>query len=169
MRLKTLFCQILANAWFFQGSSSENTASSGIPTSSDLTIPLLLPKVSTRAQKSEIPTNTIPLNLPTKTKRRPLSPPLIDPEKVSVLSSLSEEDLIRKAAEMLGESSDNNSVKKAKSSPTPAAVVFSPNVPPPVSHLITPSVKPVPTTNPPSASKRPKLDLPPVPGLEDEI
>lgn len=185
----------------FQGSSSDATTSSTAP-ASDLTIPLMLPKISTRAQKSDPPANTIPLNIPVKAKRRPAtSPPPIDLEKSSsVLSSLSEEELIRKAAEMLGESSETEKPatptgagKKpatptggAKKPPSASALpVFSPNVPPP--NVAPPNVPPpnVPppfiyNTPPPTivappgsaapapVAKRSKLDLPPVPGLEDE-
>lgn len=153
----------------------------------------MLPKISTRAQKPDPPSNTIPLNIPVKPKRRPAtSPPSADAEKpASVLSSLSEEDLIRKAAEMLGESggaekpaTPTGGAKK----PAGSLPVFSPNIPPPsVPPAIPPPNVPPPfiySTPPPAivapppaaaagatptpGAKRSKLDLPPVPGLEDE-
>ncbi|KAJ8913501.1 hypothetical protein NQ315_017051 [Exocentrus adspersus] len=113
----------------------------------DLTIPLLIPKTFTRPlsnvpQTMDTPSDTIPLNLPSKPKVKP--PPVNSPkieEKGSVLGSLSEEDLIRKAAEMLGE--DESTIKRK------------------------PAKEPLPAT-PPKRSKT-EVVLPPVPGLEDEI
>lgn len=89
-----------------------------------------------------MPSDTIPLNLPSKPKIKPLSvnSPILE-EKGSVLGSLSEEDLIRKAAEMLGEEDPKMKRKSVK--------------------------EPLPPT-PPKRSKN-DVVLPPVPGLEDEI
>lgn len=75
--------------------------------SSDFTIPLLLPTSFSRhptAHNTNVD-NTIPLNLPKKKN-------LPDTEKPSVLGSLSEEDLIRKAEEMFddGDLIDNSAV-----------------------------------------------------------
>lgn len=71
--------------------------------SSDFTIPLILPTLFSRHQTVHNTNvdNTIPLNLPKKKN-------LPDTEKPSVLGSLSEEDLIRKAEEMLGDKNDNS-------------------------------------------------------------
>ncbi|XP_050497701.1 death-inducer obliterator 1 isoform X2 [Diabrotica virgifera virgifera] len=81
---------------------------------SDLTIPLMIPKTFTRPLNNtsvappppflESSSDTIPLKLPPKPLIKPTSvnSPLLD-DKPSVLSSLSAEDLIKKAAEMLGE------------------------------------------------------------------
>ncbi|XP_066147349.1 death-inducer obliterator 1 isoform X2 [Euwallacea fornicatus] len=125
--------------------------------SSDLTIPLMIPKSFSRplASSHDIP-NTIPLNLPNKSK---LTPPFVaspeekivsDPDKPSVLSSLSEEDLIRKAAEMLKESPEEKSSKRERS-PAPRP---SKSEKKPISFSI---------------AKRPKSDvaLPPLPGMDD--
>ncbi|CAG9854881.1 unnamed protein product [Phyllotreta striolata] len=82
----------------------------------DLTIPLLIPKRNNRAASStpnqvqnSVPGDTIPLKLPNKPLIKPhlvnsplIGSPLVE-EKPSVLSSLTEEELIKKAAEMLGE------------------------------------------------------------------
>lgn len=86
-----------------------------------------------------MPSDTIPLNLPSKPKIKPISvnSPILE-DKGSVLGSLSEEDLIRKAAEMLGED-DLKTKRKSVMPPTP-----------------------------PKRSKN-EVILPPVPGLEDEI
>ncbi|XP_017775816.1 PREDICTED: death-inducer obliterator 1-like [Nicrophorus vespilloides] len=85
-------------------SQSENSNSSTVGASSDLTIPLLLPKLSSRPLTGSASSKldaTIPLNLP-KTKIKGS-----DSEKPSsVLSTLSEEELIKKAAEMLGEDAE---------------------------------------------------------------
>ncbi|XP_018574106.1 death-inducer obliterator 1-like isoform X2 [Anoplophora glabripennis] len=113
----------------------------------DLTIPLMIPKTFTRplsnpSQRIDMPSDTIPLNLPSKPKIKPLSvnSPILE-EKSSVLGSLSEEDLIRKAAEMLGEEDFKSKRKSGK--------------------------EPLPPT-PPKRAKN-EVVLPPVPGLEDEI
>lgn len=92
------------------------------------------------------------MNIPTKSKRRiNTTPPpinIVESDKSSsVLSTLTEEDLIRKAEEMLGESSN----KGKEEIPAPPAPKFSFSQPPPS-----------------LSAKRPKLDLPPVPGLEDD-
>nr|CAH7749396.1 unnamed protein product [Callosobruchus chinensis] len=102
----------------------ENTTDSGTSTpkespSTDLTIPLMIPKNFTPRvppppipSKKDLPSDTIPLNLPAKPKIKPpsMNSPLLEeksstptPSTTSVLGSLSEEDLIKKAAEMLGE------------------------------------------------------------------
>lgn len=116
--------------------------------SSDLTIPLMLPKISSRSsisrQDSASSSPTIPLNLPkAKSKSSPVVYSTESHDKGSgVLSSLSEEDLIRKAAEMLGEPS-------TASEPT-----YRPSA--------------IPSSAP--ASKRPKIDLNllPVPGKDGD-
>ncbi|KAJ8943375.1 hypothetical protein NQ318_002608 [Aromia moschata] len=92
------------------GETTESVSSSPQETSqADLTIPLMIPKTFTRplssmSQRLDMPSDTIPLNLPSKPKIKPatVNSPLLE-EKGSVLGSLSEEELIRKAAEMLGE------------------------------------------------------------------
>lgn len=150
----------------------------------------MLPKISSRPltgsaarHDSSTSSPTIPLNLPKiKSKTASTNSPMrsSEPEKpaISVLSSLSEEDLIRKAAEMLGES---EAIPKKAKEATPSFQ------PPPVSSFI-PNLSPVPLIfnkpppsigppppiissliNPPPP-KRSKIDLnqPPVPGLEDE-
>lgn len=119
----------------------------------------MLPKIGSRPvpKPPEPPINTIPLNIPTKPKRRinTTPPPIsLEPEKASsVLSTLTEEDLIRKAEEMLGESQ-----KKGKEE----FPVFNANVAPPAPPFL------FNQPPPPLGAKRPKLDLPPVPGLEDD-
>lgn len=141
----------------------------------------MLPKLSSRPltgtgvppQKMEGLSPTIPLNLP-KMKNKPSaanSPQrLADEKSTSVLSSLSEEDLIRKAEEMLGETEPTQRKTKEKDPPTPSysqgfSAIY--NTPPPallpISNIIT-----SPTAAPPL--KRSKIDLnqPPIPGLENE-
>lgn len=120
----------------------------------------MLPKIGSRPapKPTEPPINTIPLNIPTKSKRRinttPPPPISLEPDRGSgVLSSLTEEDLIRKAEEMLGESQ-----KKGKDE----VPVFNANVAPPAPPFL------FNQPPPPLGAKRPKLDLPPVPGLEDD-
>lgn len=118
----------------------------------------MLPKIGSRPapkpSEPPIPISTIPLNIPTKPKRRinTTPPPInLEPDKTSsVLSSLTEEDLIRKAEEMLGEASRKEKDEDSNVAPPPAPQ-FSFSQPPPSLN-----------------AKRPKLDLPPVPGLEDE-
>lgn len=70
-----------------------------------------------------------------------------------MLSSLTEEDLIRKAEEMLGESPR----KEKDEFPAVNSNAVAASAPP---FLYSQASS--------SSSKRPKLDLPPVPGLEDE-
>lgn len=85
----------------------------------DFTIPLMLPTTFSRhsgnSSSENTSENTIPLNLP---KKKTSS----DTDKAgSVLSSLSEEDLIRKAEEMLGgsqKSSNNVAAASAKNANT---------------------------------------------------
>lgn len=122
----------------------------------------MLPKIGSRPapKPTDPPINTIPLNIPTKSKRRinTTPPPPInhEPERVAgVLSSLTEEDLIRKAEEMLGESQ-----KKGKDE----LPVFNASVVPPAPPPFLFNQPPPPSLG----AKRPKLDLPPVPGLEDD-
>lgn len=129
---------------------------------------------SVQQMSSTHTTPTIPLNLPKiKSKTQTLSPPGTSPVVIpenkteksqSVLSTLSEEELIRKANEMLGEtepireeltpepqddsSLQDNYQKTAFKSP-------------PVIYNTTQNIVP---------TKKPKLDpsQPPIPGLEDE-
>lgn len=91
----------------------------------------------------ETSSNTIPLNLPVKSKLTPpqINSPLQEEKATSVLSTLSEEDLIKKAAEMLSEES---SVGTQKISPPPPKLNF----------------------QPPKKSKI-EVSLPPVPGVDD--
>ncbi|KAK9744164.1 Transcription factor S-II (TFIIS), central domain [Popillia japonica] len=147
----------------------------------DLTIPLMLPKISSRpltgtaaaSQKADGLSPTIPLNLPKiKSKHSATNSPqrMVDEKSTSVLSSLSEEDLIRKAEEMLGETGPVQKKSKDKEIATPAynqnfSTIY--NTPPPV--LLAPSnILNSTTVTPPL--KRSKIDLsqPPIPGLEDE-
>ncbi|KAK9888802.1 hypothetical protein WA026_001025 [Henosepilachna vigintioctopunctata] len=94
--------------------SNEETPAQNKPVDPNLTIPLMLPKSFSRPlntgvpppsiqipPKPDFPTNTIPLNLPTKSKLKLNSPHSGD--SPGLLSSLSEEELVKKAAEMLGE------------------------------------------------------------------
>ncbi|ERL86208.1 hypothetical protein D910_03619, partial [Dendroctonus ponderosae] len=130
-------------------SSTTSIKQTSAPTKEpDLTIPLIIPKTFSRpltsGQPSDLSSNTIPLNLPVKSK---LTPPqinsLLQEEKpTSVLSTLSEEDLIKKAAEMLNE--EESSVGKKKISPPPPKLNF----------------------QPPKKSKI-EVSLPPVPGVDD--
>lgn len=109
----------------------------------------MIPKTFSRPVSSTAPQDTIPLNLPIKPK---LTPPLTDSpksgqEKQSVLSTLSEDDLIKKAAEMLKENDPKPAEPKmTKKEPKPPK--------PPISFSI---------------PKRPKIELslPPVPGVDD--
>lgn len=121
----------------------------------------MLPKIGSRPvpKPSEPPpipiSSTIPLNIPTKPKRRinTTPPPInLEPDKnLSVLSSLTEEDLIRKAEEMLAEAEKKEKDDVSGNSTPPPAPTLSFSQPPP-----------------PLNAKKPKLDLPPVPGLEDD-
>ncbi|GJQ67593.1 hypothetical protein Trydic_g8399 [Trypoxylus dichotomus] len=147
---------------------------------SDLTIPLMLPKISSRPltgsaavnQKTEVLSPTIPLNLPKIKKHSATNSPQrgVDEKSTSVLSSLSEEDLIRKAEEMLSETEPVLKKSKEKELVTPPynpgfSTIY--NTPPPA--VLPPSnVVSSPTIAPPA--KRSKIDLsqPPIPGLEDE-
>lgn len=120
-----------------------------------------------------INTNLVPPNIPTiafnlkpKVSLQPPAPPIITPapqdKPISVLSSLSEEELIRKAAEMLGEAEtapeedadeeEDDKIQEINQTSFKSAPV-----------LYTPT--PVAPTPP----KRAKIDTsqPPVPGLED--
>ncbi|KAK5646151.1 hypothetical protein RI129_004615 [Pyrocoelia pectoralis] len=143
-------------------------------TNSDLTIPLILPKINARSQQSSplVSSTTIPLNLP-KSKKSVSSPQLpikkvpqrpTDEKSTGVLSSLSEEELIRKAAEMLGETdSQATSSVESPTSYKPASMglfgagLFNP----------TPSnYGPPPLTALPSKSAQIELDQPPIPGLD---
>ncbi|XP_076253902.1 protein partner of snf isoform X1 [Rhynchophorus ferrugineus] len=117
----------------------------------DLTIPLMIPKNFSRPLSSspmpDLNTDTIPLNLPIKSKlKQPLvNSPLNTPSKekpTSVLSTLTEEDLIKKAEEMLNE---DNSGKSGKND----------------GNVSTPSRS--------TTAKKSKIDvsLPPVPGVDE--
>ncbi|KAG5896281.1 hypothetical protein JTB14_033575 [Gonioctena quinquepunctata] len=136
-------------------------SSSPVPKESspiDLTIPLMIPKSFSRPLSGssslpqskpilDIPSDTIPLNLPVKPKIKPSSvnSPLLEERGASVLGSLSEEELIKKAAEMLGEVEDQVRHKKRTDK---SVVVGSP---------------------PQKRSKVDDVTLPPVPGLEDQL
>lgn len=90
----------------------------------DLTIPLILPKSFTRPPPLIVPqhpppgppllpdftTDTIPLKLPSKQKLKTSS----GDDSPGLLSSLTEEELVKKAAEMLGETDDNRPPKKQR-------------------------------------------------------
>ncbi|XP_031342377.1 uncharacterized protein LOC116170261 isoform X1 [Photinus pyralis] len=152
------------------GSEADSPQIKSAP-SSDLTIPLMLPKINARSQQSSplVSSTTIPLNLP-KTKKITMSPqkPVqrpTDEKGAGVLSSLSEEDLIRKAAEMLGETdSEPKSTVDSPSSYKPASVgVFGAGL-----YNATPSNygPPPPLTPLPSKSAQLELDQPPIPGLD---
>lgn len=97
--------------------------------------------------KIDLTNDTIPLNLPTKPKIKPTSvnTPILEDKTLSasnsVLGSLSEAELIRKAAEMLGEDEAKPNRKRQEKEPLP------------------------PT--PPKRSKQ-EISLPPVPGMEDD-
>ncbi|XP_030765439.1 death-inducer obliterator 1 isoform X2 [Sitophilus oryzae] len=119
----------------------------------DLTIPLIIPKTFTRPLCSspmpDVNSDTIPLNLPIKPKIKPSSvnSPLNDgrEKSTSVLGSLTEEDLIKKAAaEMMDEDRD----KKSSNKNTVAAP--------------SPSSTPKTTSTPLDAD----VTLPPVPGVD---
>ncbi|CAG9824961.1 unnamed protein product [Phaedon cochleariae] len=122
------------------------------PASGDLTIPLIIPKSFTRPLNMSVPppplgvvlpelacpVDTIPLNLP-KGRQPPPPPAMGGPEeRAGVLSSLSEEQLIQKANEMLQD-------QEGKSKKRPSIEVQA-------------SVK----------RSRNEVNLPPVPGLEDD-
>lgn len=82
--------------------------------------------------------------LPNKPKIKPatVNSPVADTERSSsLLSTLSEEDLIRKAAEMLAETSDVKKRNPVTSAPAPP---------------------------PPTKKFKLELNLPPVPGLDDD-
>ncbi|KAH1013913.1 hypothetical protein HUJ04_002834 [Dendroctonus ponderosae] len=130
-------------------SSTTSIKQTSAPTKEpDLTIPLIIPKTFSRpltsGQPSDLSSNTIPLNLPVKSKLTPpqINSPLQEEKPTSVLSTLSEEDLIKKAAEMLNE--EESSVGKKKISPPPPKLNF----------------------QPPKKSKI-EVSLPPVPGVDD--
>ena len=107
-------------------------------------LPTTFSRQSVSTNVEDFPETTIPLNLPSKKKVTSETD-----KSGSVLSSLSEEDLIRKAEEML-EDSKKNSRGDARSIPKPTHSLTS------VSNSITPR-------------KLPKVELsqPPIPGLED--
>ncbi|KAF5285659.1 hypothetical protein FQR65_LT13089 [Abscondita terminalis] len=135
--------------------------------SSDLTIPLILPKINARAQLQTGPVSstTIPLNLPKiKTKLSSTGSPQnlnkkSDEKSTSVLSSLSEEELIRKAAEMLGETNSKpNSVEPVTS---PTGLFGSGSVSYPSTNFVPP-----PLTSVSSKNTHVDLDQPPIPGLD---
>lgn len=107
---------------------TKSQTSGGSQENSDFTIPLMLPTTFSRHSNSTND-NTIPLNLPSKKKFSGES---------SVLSTLSEEDLIRKAEEML---EDTKTTPKTDVVSPPSAPQILPNV---------------------------ELNQPPIPGLEDE-
>lgn len=112
--------------------------------SSELTMPLLLPKISSRTQGGSAITTTTNINVEPSPSTSPTIPLKLSKPKTkassalqsttdnalsekpttqtvnnsSVLSSLTEEDLIRKAAEMLGESDNDAQTKKIKDQPT---------------------------------------------------
>lgn len=166
----------------------------------------MLPKVSSRNLASSVspplPTSsttspTIPLNLPKPKSKLPASQPTasidtkpnngnknitqreIENEKCgSVLSSLSEEELIRKAAEMLGESNSTSimsNTKASNNSPGLPANSISGQLPSFSSGFVTFSPPP-PTIVPPPvlstiSSNATQLDIiqPPIPGLDPEF
>lgn len=145
--------------------------STGLPLPNVNIPPPVLPSVQ---QKSSVqPTPTIPLNLPKSKPKLTLSPPGTSPVVIpevktdkpqSVLSSLSEEELIRKANEMLGETDTG----REEYTPTPE-----PEEPTHVQPdaYQKPAFKSAPVMyNTSSPPKRPKIDpsQPPIPGLEDE-
>ncbi|XP_057670798.1 uncharacterized protein LOC130902588 isoform X2 [Diorhabda carinulata] len=135
------------------GDTTESPSMPKDTAQTDLTIPLMIPKSFSRPlsnsstpiqnplQKSMIntPSDTIPLKLPSKPLIKPSSvnSPLLD-DKPSVLSSLSEEELIKKAAEMLGETEGT----KRRDTSTPLTSL--------------------------NKRLKTEVCLPPVPGLEDE-
>lgn len=115
--------------------------------------PVLLPPISVAPppptmSKIDLSSDTIPLNLPSKPKIKPatVNSPLLEDKSIigssSVLGSLSEEDLIRKAAEMLGEDDAKLSKKRQEKEPS--------------------------SPTPPKRLKQ-EISLPPVPGLEDDV
>lgn len=101
------------------------------------------PRLGVPPPKPDLPNDTIPLNLPSKPKIKPPtvnSPHLDEKPSTSVLSTLTEEDLIKKAAEMLGE--DDNTLKKRVDREPPNSV---------------------------AKRKKTDVSLPPVPGVEDRL
>lgn len=147
----------------------------GSAASSTPTIPLNLPKPKSKISPPMTSPVVAPL-IPPGTAPVIIPPGVTDPKPASVLSSLSEEELIRKANEMLGEAeptredtspepdeepaegnADGDDDEETDSSAATAAFKSAPIMytPPPVL---------------PSPAKRTKLDVsqPPVPGLEDE-
>lgn len=103
----------------------------------------MIPKTFSRPVSST--QDTIPLNLPIKPKL--MDSPKSGQEKQSVLSSLSEDDLIKKAAEMLKDNDPKPAEPKlTKKEPKPPKAPISFSIP-----------------------KRPKIELslPPVPGVDD--
>lgn len=123
--------------------------------------PPILPNVNIPPLMSS--SSTIPLNLPKTRSKNIITPPGLSPvvvsqsdNKGSVLSSLSEEELIRKANEMLGESDNRDETPEPDESEQNAK--YSPKS----------DIKSAPVIYNPT--KRPKIDVsqPPIPGLEDE-
>ncbi|KAF5299967.1 hypothetical protein FQA39_LY11340 [Lamprigera yunnana] len=160
-----------------EADSSPQTSTNKLPIpSSDLTIPLILPKLSARSQLSSmqsVSSSTIPLNLPkSKSKFPSINSPQhnsnnkSEEKSASVLSSLSEEELIRKAAEMLGET-DTTSFKMAESKnspsqkPTSTSLFSGPSVYPSPPNFVPPLAVPLSSKNPLL-----ELDQPPIPGLD---
>lgn len=117
------------------------------PLSNPLSVPPPPIPMPSSHSSMDLCSDTIPLNLPSKPKIKPpsVNSPILEEKPLqgsSVLGSLSEADLIRKAAEMLGEDDGVPSKKRSDKEPLP------------------------PT--PPKRSK-PEISLPPVPGLEDDV
>lgn len=146
-------------------STDSNTSQEKDGPINNLTIPLMIPKSFSRplSSSNSMTTtgaatdggSTIPLNIPSINRKSLSSSLAMDSldktSSSSVLGALSEEELIRKAAEMLGET-DEKTTKQSTSS-------FSSYSPSSFGSLLHSN-----------GAKRAKLDLsqPPVPGLEDE-
>lgn len=166
--------------------------------SNDLPMPLILPRLSSRntigSPQGALLSPSIPLNLPAKPAKSQMPPLQPAPSyestsSISVLSSLTEADLIRKAAEMLGE------VKASVTAPPKAKKIKMDlsglvlggvpplPVPPPLGYISNPSPSiigyqtipvippPPPKISAPPVPKKTPVEMaqPPIPGLEDEI
>lgn len=125
------------------------------------TIPLNLPKVKTKSSPVQYPTNslsppgTTPVVIPAASEKS---------EPKSVLSTLSEEELIRKANEMLGEAEPNTDETLEPEPPKPVKDESF------IKQKAAFKSAPVMYNTPPPQPKRQKIDIsqPPIPGLEED-
>lgn len=166
--------------------------------SNDLPMPLILPRLSSRntiGSPQGALLSPITLGLPAKLAKSQMPPLQPAPSyestgSISVLSSMTEADLLRKAAEMLGEVKSiitaPPKAKKIKMDLSGLVLGGGPPpplpVPPPLGYISNPSpiigyqsipviAPPPPKISAPPVPKKTPVEMaqPPIPGLEDEI